>query len=94
MGQNAPSIVSLIVPYALIFLIFYFLLIKPQKDKQKEADEQRKNLKKNDVVVTTAGIHGIVVNVKEKTVVLRVDDNVRIEFDKEAIATVLEKGKE
>ena len=45
------------------------------------------NLKKNDAVVTVSGIHGTIVLVKEKTVMVRVDDNVKIEFDKDAIAS-------
>ncbi len=85
---------SMLVPYAIIFLIFYFLVIKPQKQKQQETADMRKNIKKNDQVITAGGIHGTVINVKEKTVILRVDDNVRIEFDKEAITTILEKAKE
>ncbi len=92
--MDQANLMNMIIPYALIFMIFYFLVIKPQKDKQKEADSLRTNLKKNDVVVTTAGIHGMVVNVKEKTVIIRVDDNVRVEFDKEAVAHVIEKAKE
>jgi preprotein translocase subunit YajC len=49
-------------------------------------------LKKNDEVITSGGIHGTVVNVKEKTVVLRLDENVRVEFDKEAILAVVNKA--
>ncbi|OGX36410.1 MAG: preprotein translocase subunit YajC [Omnitrophica WOR_2 bacterium RIFCSPHIGHO2_02_FULL_50_17] len=78
-----------IIPYLLIFLIFYFLVIKPQRDKQRQHKDTLKNLKKNDEVVTAAGIHGIVALVKETTVMVRVDDNVKIEFDKEAIASVV-----
>ena len=83
-----PLVASPIIPYILIFIVFYFFLIKPQKDKQKQQKEMLKNIKKNDQVVTHAGIHGTVVQVKDNTVVVRVDDNVKIEFDKEAIATV------
>ena len=78
-----------IIPYALIILIFYFLVFKPQKDKQKQHKETLSNLKKNDQVVTSHGIHGTVVNVKDTTVVLRIDDNAKMEVDKEAIATVV-----
>ena len=74
--------------YVPIFLIFYFLVIAPQRKKQKELKAMIDNIKKNDEVVTAAGIHGTVVIVKDKTVVLRVDDNCRIEFDKEAITLV------
>ncbi|MBF0489872.1 MAG: preprotein translocase subunit YajC [Candidatus Omnitrophica bacterium] len=76
------------VLYVPIFLIFYFLVIAPQRKKQKELKAMIDNIKKNDDVVTAAGIHGTVVIVKDKTVVVRVDDNCRIEFDKEAIVLV------
>ena len=78
-----------IIPYILIFFIFYFLLFKPQKDKQKKLKSLIEKIKKNDEVVTTGGMHGKVSLVKEKTVIIRFDDNVKIEFDKESIATVL-----
>ncbi|MFA5088341.1 MAG: preprotein translocase subunit YajC [Candidatus Omnitrophota bacterium] len=78
-----------IIPYVLIFLIFYFLVIKPQKDKQNQHKQMLANLKKNDRIITAGGMHGTIVNVKEKTIILRIDDNVKIEIDKEAIATVL-----
>ncbi|MCA9398716.1 MAG: preprotein translocase subunit YajC [Candidatus Omnitrophica bacterium] len=82
---------SAIVPYLLIFLIFYFLIIKPQQKKQKEQKEMLQNLKKNQQVVTAGGIHGTIVSVKEKTVVVRVDDSVKIEFDKESVSAVINK---
>ena len=87
MGGEQSSM-SIIFLYGGIFLIWYFLVIKPQRSKQKEQAEMKKNLKKNDQVVTTAGIHGTIVNVKETTVVVRVDDNVKLEFDKESIYSV------
>ena len=88
--QAANPLVSLpIIPYLLIFLIFYFLVIKPQKDKQKEQKTLIDTLKKNDEVVTVGGIHGTVVLVKDKTVVVRVDDNVKIEFDKESVTSIV-----
>ena len=76
------------VPMILILLIFYFLLFRPQKKEQKEKQQMRDNLKKNDEVVTIGGIHGTVVLVKDKTVVLRVDDNTKIEFDRESVTTL------
>ena len=85
--QNVPALLPLI-PYLLIFVIFYFLLIKPQRDKQREHRQMLAGIKKNDDVVTIGGIHGTVVNVKDKTVSVRIDDNVKIEVDKEAIASV------
>ena len=79
---------SMIIPYIAIGLIFYFLVFKPQKQKQNETKSMLANLKKNDQIVTTSGIHGTIVMVKDKTIMLRVDDNVKIEIDKEAVASV------
>lgn len=81
------------VPMVLIFGIFYFLVIRPEKQKQKNHQETLKNLRKNDEVVTSSGIHGIVVNVKDKTVVLRLDENVRVEFEKDAVTAVVKKAE-
>ncbi|MFH1269634.1 MAG: preprotein translocase subunit YajC, partial [Candidatus Omnitrophota bacterium] len=67
-------------PLILIFVVFYFLLIRPQKAKEKEHQKMLTNLNKNDDVVTSGGIHGTIVNVKDKTVTLRIDDNVKIEI--------------
>lgn len=78
---------SSFLPLIIIFCIFYFLVIRPQQKKQKETAEMIKKLEKNDEVITTAGIHGTVTIVKDTTVVVRVDDGVRIEFDKDAIVT-------
>ncbi|MBI4308881.1 MAG: preprotein translocase subunit YajC [Candidatus Omnitrophica bacterium] len=74
--------------YVPIGLIFYFLVIRPQRQQQKKTKEMLANLKKNDEVVTTSGIHGTVAIVKDKTVVVRVDEGCRIEFDRESIASV------
>jgi len=87
-GQMFP-----IMPLVIIVFIWYFLVIRPQMNKQKEHKQLLASVKKNDQVTTAGGIHGTVVNVKEKTVVIRIDDNVKIEVDKEAIATVITDGE-
>lgn len=88
--QAAGSIVSFL-PLILIFVVFYFLLIRPQQKERKRHDEMVKNLAKNDEVVTSGGIHGTIVNIKETSVVLRVDENAKIEVDKYAIAYTTKK---
>jgi len=75
-------------PLILIFVIFYFLLIRPQKAKEKVHQKMLTNLNKNDEVVTSSGIHGTIVNVKDKTVILRIDDNVKMEIEKNAVVYV------
>ena len=88
-GQAAPQGgIGSFLPIILIFVIFYFLLIKPQQKKQKEHQELVKNLKKNDEIVTTGGIHGTIVNLKDKTVVIRIDDNCRMEIQREAVGVI------
>ncbi len=84
-AQAANPIVNL-MPLILIFVIFYFLLIRPQKSKEKEHRKMLSQLNKNDEVVTSSGIHGTIVNVKDKTVTLRIDENVKIEIEKNCIA--------
>jgi preprotein translocase subunit YajC len=64
------------------------LIIRPQRQREKEHQKVLQNLSKNDEIVTTGGIHGTVVNVKDKTVVVRVDDNVKLEVEKNCVAFV------
>lgn len=79
---------DMLIQGVLIFAVFYFVLYAPQRKRQKQLKAMMDSLKKNDEVVTSSGIHGTVVIVKEKTVVLRVDDNCRIEFDRDTITTI------
>jgi preprotein translocase subunit YajC len=81
--------------FLIIMLVVYWVfLIRPQSKKRKELAQKLSNLKKGDRVVTIGGIHGKVVSVKEKVVVLRIDDRAEITFDKNAISTVEAQGKE
>jgi len=85
--QAAPNAgIFNFIPLIFIFFIFYFLIIRPQQKKQKEHREMVANLKKNDEIATTGGIYGTIVNVKEKTFVVRVDENTKIEVEKNSIA--------
>ena len=81
-----------LLPLIAIFVIFYFLLIRPQKEREKDHQKMISNLNKNDDVVTSAGIHGTIVNVKDKTVILRIDENVKIEIEKSSVAYI-KKGQ-
>ena len=81
--------IGFFVPFIFIFIIMYFLLFRPQKKRQQEQQRLISSLKTGDQVVTNAGIHGLIANVKEKTVMLKVADNVKIEMEKSAISNVL-----
>ncbi|MED5586212.1 MAG: preprotein translocase subunit YajC [Verrucomicrobiota bacterium] len=96
-GESAPSAApgglmsSPLVMMLLIFVIFYFILIRPQKQKQKKLEEQRNALRSGDKVITAGGIHGLVTNVKAHSVTLKIADNVKVEFEKASIGTVISK---
>ncbi len=88
-GPEQPPVLFQFMPLIIIAVLFYFLLIRPQQKKQKEHQALVSALKTGDKVVTNAGIHGLVANVKETTILLKVADNVKIELDRAAVATVL-----
>jgi preprotein translocase subunit YajC len=88
---QAQAVNPLANPIFLIFImffIFYFIVFRPQKKEEKERKKMLAGVAKNDEIVTTGGIHGTVVNVKEKTIILRVDDNVKMEVEKNCIAYI------
>lgn len=90
-STGSASMMSSLIMFAAIILIFYFLILRPQRKRDKEAKAMLAALKKGDKIVTIGGIHGTVVTVKDKTVVIKVDDSARIEFSKDAISAVLNK---
>ena len=82
-GMGSP-----IVMMVLMIAIFYFMLIRPENKRKKEAEQMRSSVKKGDKIVTIGGIAGTVVDVKENRIVLETGaDQVRIEFEKWAIST-------
>jgi preprotein translocase subunit YajC len=88
------SLFTSIIPFAAIIGIFYFLIIRPQNKKRKETEKMLSALKKGDKVVTIGGIHGIVQNVKESTVIIKVDENVKMEFLRSAVSNIQASAKE
>jgi preprotein translocase subunit YajC len=92
-AQPAPQGIlgNPLIMMGLMIVMFYFLLIRPQQRQRKEQAARIAALQAGDKVVTTAGIHGLVHNVREHTVVVKVAEGTMIEFDKAAIATVTKK---
>jgi|LakMenEpi03Aug12_release.lakeMendotaPanAssembly.Ray.scaffolds.fasta_scaffold521597_2 preprotein translocase subunit YajC len=80
-----------IVMVLAMIVMFYFLLIRPQQVQRKQLQQRMDSLQAGDRVVTSAGIHGLVHNIKDKTVILKIADNTMVEFDKSAVAIVLKK---
>lgn len=83
------SALTSFVPIIFIFIIMYFVLFRPQMRRQKEQQRLVSSLKTGDRVVTNAGIHGLISNVKDTTVIVKVADNVKIEMEKSAVTNVL-----
>jgi preprotein translocase subunit YajC len=93
-GGGGGSGLDMFVMIGMIFLIFWFLVIRPGSKERKAREAAVKNLKKHDKVVTNAGIHGTVVGLDDDSVLLRVDDknNVRIKFSRAAVWQVSAAG--
>jgi preprotein translocase subunit YajC len=85
------QMMTMLITFGLIIFIFYFLVIRPQNKKQKEAKRMIEALKKGDKVVTIGGIRGQVTSVKEQTVTVKIDTDTKIEINKSAVSSVLEK---
>ena len=76
---------GMLIMMALVFVVFYFFMIRPQSKRQKEIKKQREAMKAGDSVVTSGGIYGKVKDVKETTVTIEIADNVRIKVDKNSV---------
>ena len=95
-NPNQPAwaqAISTMMPIALIFVVFYFMLIRPEQKRRKETQKLIESLKSGDKIVTSSGILGTVTNVKEKTVIVRIADNVKVEILRSAVQTVTQRGE-
>ena len=76
----------------LMFVMMYFLLIRPQRQRQKEQERLINSVKVGDHVILSGGEHGIITSVKDRSVMIRIADNVKVEYERGAIATVSKKS--
>jgi preprotein translocase subunit YajC len=93
-GEGGGGLISTLIMFGAIFLIFYFMIIRPQQKRAKEKEKMLSNLEKGDKVVTSGGIHGVVAGLEEKTALLMVSENTKIKIERSAITTVLAKKTE
>jgi preprotein translocase subunit YajC len=82
-GGSNPLVTFL--PLILVFVVFYFFMIRPQMKKQKDMNNYRNSLKKGDKVITTGGIYGRVIEVKDNSVMMDVGGDVKLKVDKSAL---------
>lgn len=93
-AAGAPNPIASFIPIILIFVIMYFVLFRPQMRRQKEQAKLVSSIKTGDRVITSSGIHGMVTNVKETTVTVKVADNVKLEMEKTAVTNVVKTSSE
>ncbi len=90
-GGGAAGLVGLL-PFVLIMVIFYFLIIRPQQSRQKQHAQMLKDLKKGDRILTSGGLFATVLNVKDDRIVATIADDVKVEIGKQFVQGVVEKG--
>jgi preprotein translocase subunit YajC len=88
------QMLQMVMMFGILGVMFYFLLIRPQQKQRKEQENLLKNIKTGDKVVMNSGIFGIVSNVKEKTLMVKIADNVKVEVLKSAVSSVVQKSTE
>jgi preprotein translocase subunit YajC len=89
-SQGPGVLLSFVIPMVFVGLIFYFVLIKPQKKQHQEVQKMRDSLDEGANVITTGGIHGVVKKVKDDIVTLQIADNVRIKINRGSIGKIKE----
>jgi preprotein translocase subunit YajC len=82
-----------LLPIALMFVILYFLMIRPQQKRAREHETMVQNLKRGDDVVTSGGIYGRIQNIADKVVIVEIAPNVRIRMDRDQVASVLRASR-
>jgi preprotein translocase subunit YajC len=91
-AAGGGNMLSTLVPMVLIMVVFYFFMIRPQVKKAKDHKKLVADLGKGDKVVTTAGIHGKIIDLNETTFLIEVESGAKIRFDKSAISLDATKG--
>ena len=83
------SMISSLLPFLLIIVVFYFLILRPQQKRQKDRAKLLEGVKKGDKIITSGGIHGTVEGMEDSAVLVKIADNVKVKMDKAAIATIV-----
>lgn len=93
-NAGGSSLLMTLLPFVLMFVIFYFLLIRPQQKKSKDRNSMLRALKKGDKVTTIGGLHGSIDQITDDTVVLKVNDVTKLTFERSAINNVTARSQE
>ncbi|MGQ9618893.1 MAG: preprotein translocase subunit YajC [Candidatus Aminicenantia bacterium] len=91
-GQGQQSLLGMLIPFILVFAIFYLIVILPARKKQKQHQKMVESLKPGDKIITAGGIYGVVTGAKEDRIEIKIAPNVKIEVTKGSVAAIV--GKE
>ncbi len=80
---------STLIMFALIIVIFYFMILRPQQKRQKDRQKLLEAVQKGDKIITVGGMHGTVIGLEEKTLLVQIADNVKVKFEKTAVSSVI-----
>ena len=96
MGQpnqgEGPGLMSNVILFGSIILIFYFMIIRPQQKRTKERQKLIESMKKGDKVITSGGMYGTVAGLDEKTVLVEIADKIKVKLDRSAITTIISES--
>jgi preprotein translocase subunit YajC len=92
-GQGGGMFSTLIM-FGLIIVIFYFMILRPQQKRQKERDKMLNDVQKGDKVITAGGIHGTVMGLEDKTILVQISDNVKVKVEKSAVSSVVRSSND
>ena len=88
-GDSTTGLLGSLLPFLLIILVFYFLILRPQQKRQKERQKLLESIKKGDKVITSGGLHGVVEGLEDKTVLVKIADNLKVKVERSAVTTIV-----
>jgi preprotein translocase subunit YajC len=88
-GDSTTGLLGSLLPFLLIILVFYFLILRPQQKRQKERQKLLESIKKGDKVITSGGLHGTIEGLEDKTVLLKIADNIKVKVERSAVTTIV-----
>ncbi len=92
-GQDGGNFTTTILMFAVIIGIFYFMIMRPQQKRQKERQKLLDSMKKGDKVITAGGLHGTIMGIEDKTLLLQIADNVKVKVERSSISVVNKVGE-
>lgn len=90
-GDTTQQLLSTVIMFGSVMLIFYFMILRPQKNRENDHKKLMEGLKQGDKIVMASGIHGSVVNVEQDIVLVQIADNVKVRVNRSAVASVVPK---